>query len=149
MESELWVKSTISMLSVWLDFCADGFHRALVYDFFPNGSLQKFIFPPRNKDSFLGWDKLQQIALGIANGIEYLHQRCDQGILHFAINPHNILIDDSFNPKITDFGLVKMCSKNQSIVSMTVARGTLGYMAPKVFSRTFGNVSYKSDIYSY
>lgn len=132
-----------------LCFCADGFHRALVYDFFPNGSLQKFICPPSNKDSFLGWDKLQQIALGIANGIEYLHQGCDQRILHFDINPHNVLIDDNLTPKITDFGLAKMCSKNQSTISMTAARGKLGYMAPEVFSRNFGNVSYKSDIYSY
>ncbi|CAJ2674607.1 unnamed protein product, partial [Trifolium pratense] len=132
-----------------LGYCADGFHRALVYDFFPNGSLQKFISPPSNIDGFLGWDKLQQIALGIANGIEYLHQGCDERILHFDINPHNVLIDDSFIPKITDFGLAKICSKNQSIVSMTAARGTLGYMAPEVFSRNFGNVSYKSDIYSY
>ncbi|KAK2453251.1 rust resistance kinase Lr10 [Trifolium repens] len=132
-----------------LGYCADGFHRALVYDFFPNGSLQKFISPPSNKDSFLGWDKLQHIALGIASGIEYLHQGCDERILHFDINPHNVLIDDNFIPKITDFGLAKICSKNQSIVSMTAARGTLGYMAPEVFSRNFGNVSYKSDIYSY
>ncbi|KAK2399378.1 rust resistance kinase Lr10 [Trifolium repens] len=132
-----------------LGFCADGFHRALVYDFFPNGSLEKFISPLNNKDNFLGWDKLEQIALGIANGIEYLHQGCDQRILHFDINPHNVLIDDNFTPKITDFGLAKICSKNQSIVSMTTAKGTLGYMAPEVFSRNFGNVSYKSDIYSY
>ncbi|XP_024629923.2 rust resistance kinase Lr10 [Medicago truncatula] len=132
-----------------LGFCADGFRRALVYDFFPNGSLQKFISHLNNKDDFLGWDKLQQIALGIANGIEYLHQGCDQRILHFDINPHNILLDDNFTPKITDFGLAKMCSKNQSNVSMTTAKGTLGYMAPEVFSRNFGNVSYKSDIYSY
>ncbi|MCH85022.1 receptor-like kinase, partial [Trifolium medium] len=70
-----------------LGFCADGFRRALVYDFFPNGSLEKFISPSNNKDNFLGWDKLEQIALGIANGIEYLHQGCDQRILHFDINP--------------------------------------------------------------
>ncbi|KAI9073280.1 hypothetical protein K1719_044766 [Acacia pycnantha] len=91
-----------------LGFCADGCHRALVYDFFPNGSLQKFISSPDNKESFMGWSKLQQIALAIARGIEYLHQ-----------------------------------------VSMTATRGTLGYIAPEVFSRNFGNVSYKSDIYSY
>lgn len=132
-----------------LGFCADGFYRALVYDFFPNGSLQNFISQSNNKDTFLGWYKLQQIALGIAKGIEYLHQGCDQRILHFDINPHNILLDDNFTPKISDFGLAKLCSKNQSTVSMTAARGTLGYMAPEVFSRNFGNVSYKSDIYSY
>ncbi|KAI9073282.1 hypothetical protein K1719_044768 [Acacia pycnantha] len=57
-----------------LGFVFDGCHRALVYDFFPNGSLQKFISSPDNKESFMGWSKLQQIALAIARGIEYLHQ---------------------------------------------------------------------------
>ncbi|XP_061360110.1 rust resistance kinase Lr10-like isoform X2 [Gastrolobium bilobum] len=134
-----------------LGFCADGFYRALVYNFFPNGSLQNFIIPFNNidKDRFLDWEKLQQIALGIAKGIDYLHQGCDHRILHFDINPHNVLLDDKFVPKISDFGLAKLCSKNQSIVSVTAARGTLGYIAPEVFSRNFGNVSYKSDIYSY
>ncbi|KAK7385005.1 hypothetical protein VNO78_30712 [Psophocarpus tetragonolobus] len=132
-----------------LGFCADGFQRALVYDFFPNGPLQRFLVPPDNKDVFLGWEKLQQIALGIARGVEYLHLGCDHRILHFDINPHNVLLDEHFVPKITDFGLSKLCPKNQSTVSMTAARGTLGYIAPEVFSRNFGNVSYKSDIYSY
>ncbi|XP_054821433.1 rust resistance kinase Lr10-like [Prosopis cineraria] len=132
-----------------LGFCADGFYRALVYDFFPNGSLQKFISTPDNKENFLGWLKLQQIALDIAKGIEYLHQGCDYRILHFDINPHNVLLDLNFTSKISDFGLAKLCSKNQSTVSITAARGTLGYIAPEVFSRNFGNVSYKSDIYSY
>ncbi|KAK2421465.1 rust resistance kinase Lr10 [Trifolium repens] len=132
-----------------LGFCADGIHRALVYNFFPNGSLQSFIFPPDNKDHFMGWEKLQQIAFGIAKGIEYLHEGCNHPILHFDINPHNVLLDDTFTPKISDFGLAKICSKNLSMVSMTAARGTLGYMAPEVLSRNFGNVSLKSDIYSY
>ncbi|KAJ7959317.1 Receptor-like protein kinase [Quillaja saponaria] len=130
-------------------YCADGSRHALVYDFLPNGSLQKFISSPDNKDSFLGWDKLLEIALDIAKGIEYLHQGCDQRILHFDIKPHNVLLDKNFIPKISDFGLAKLCCKDQSIVSMTTARGTLGYIAPEVFSRNFGNVSYKSDVYSY
>ncbi|VVA39921.1 PREDICTED: rust resistance kinase Lr10 [Prunus dulcis] len=130
-------------------FCADGFRRALVYEFLPNGSLQDFISSPDNKNSFLGWDKMQDIALAIAKGIEYLHQGCDQRILHFDIKPHNVLLDHNFTPKISDFGLAKLCSKDQSIVSMTTARGTMGYIAPEVFSRNFGNVSYKSDVYSF
>ncbi|KAF7830692.1 rust resistance kinase Lr10-like [Senna tora] len=108
-----------------------------------------FISLPDNKDIFLGWNKLQQIALGIAKGIEYLHQGCDHRILHFDINPHNVLLDHNFIPKISDFGLAKLCSKNRSTVSITAIKGTLGYIAPEVFSRNFGNVSYKSDIYSY
>ncbi|XP_065622037.1 rust resistance kinase Lr10-like [Quercus suber] len=58
-------------------FCADGFRRALVYEFLPNDSLEKFISSV-DSNRFLGWEKLQDIALGIAKGIEYLHQGCDQ-----------------------------------------------------------------------
>ncbi|KAJ4839327.1 hypothetical protein Tsubulata_029964 [Turnera subulata] len=130
-------------------FCADGFRRALVYEYLPNDSLQKFIASADAKNHFLGWERLHRIALGIAKGIEYLHQGCDQRILHFDIKPQNILLDNDFNPKISDFGLAKLCSKDKSAVSMTTARGTIGYIAPEVFSRNFGNVSYKSDVYSF
>ena len=130
-------------------FCADGVKRALIYEFLPNESLEKFIFPTPVKNHSLGWEKLQDIAMGIAKGIEYLHQGCEQRILHFDIKPHNILLDQNFNPKISDFGLAKLCSKEQSAISMTAARGTMGYIAPEVISRNFGNVSYKSDVYSF
>ncbi|KAI8031354.1 Rust resistance kinase Lr10 [Camellia lanceoleosa] len=103
-------------------YCADGFKRVLVYEFLPNHSLEKFISSKHEKNS-LGWEKLHDIALGIAKGIDYLHQGCNQRILHFDIKPHNILLDHNFNPKISDFGLAKLCSKEQSVVSMTAARG--------------------------
>ncbi|KAL8534693.1 hypothetical protein ACS0TY_010646 [Phlomoides rotata] len=130
-------------------FCAEGFRRVVVYEFLPNDSLEKFIFQTESKRSSLGWEKLLEIALGIAKGIEYLHQGCDQQILHFDIKPHNILLDENLIPKISDFGLAKLCSKEQSGVTMTAARGTMGYIAPEVLSRTFGKVSYKSDVYSF
>jgi serine/threonine protein kinase len=129
--------------------CADGFRRALVYEFLPNDSLEKFISSTDTKKCILNWDKLHDIALGIAKGIEYLHQGCGQRILHFDIKPHNVLLDQNFNPKISDFGLAKLCSKDQSAVSMTTVRGTMGYIAPEVFSRNFGNVSSKADVYSF
>ncbi|KAJ4949730.1 hypothetical protein NE237_008286 [Protea cynaroides] len=116
----------------------------------PNESLEKLIFTKAaDVNPALDWEKLQDIAIGIARGIEYLHQGCEQRILHFDIKPNNILLDDNLNPKISDFGLAKLCMKGQSIVSMTAARGTMGYIAPEVFSRNFGNVSYKSDVYSF
>ncbi|XP_031500352.1 rust resistance kinase Lr10-like [Nymphaea colorata] len=132
-----------------LGFCNERFKRPLVYEFMPNGSLEKFIFSSKSQPCELGWDKLHEIAVGVARGIEYLHQGCDQRILHFDIKPHNILLDHKFMPKISDFGLAKFCSKDQSIVSMTAARGTPGYIAPEVVSRNFGNISYKSDVYSF
>ncbi|KAF6992855.1 hypothetical protein CFC21_009811 [Triticum aestivum] len=94
-------------------------------------------------------EKLLDIALGIARGMEYLHQGCNQRILHFDIKPHNILLDYNFNPKISDFGLAKLCARDQSIVTLTAARGTMGYIAPELYSRNFGGVSYKSDVYSF
>ncbi|XP_058218086.1 rust resistance kinase Lr10-like [Rhododendron vialii] len=128
-------------------YCADGYKKALVYEYLPH-DLEKFIASDHKKAS-LGWEKLQDIALGIAKGIEYLHQGCDQRIVHFDIKPHNILLDKIFIPKISDFGLAKLCSKEQSVVSMTTARGMVGYIAPEVFSRNFGNVLHKSDVYSF
>jgi serine/threonine protein kinase len=81
--------------------------------------------------------------------MEYLHQGCNQRILHFDIKPHNILLDYNFNPKISDFGLAKLCARDQSIVTLTAARGTMGYIAPELYSRNFGGISYKSDVYSF
>ncbi|KAL3652434.1 hypothetical protein CASFOL_002115 [Castilleja foliolosa] len=129
-------------------YCADGYRRALVYEFLENDSLEKYI-SSGNQSSTLGWEKLHKIAIGIAKGIDYLHRGCNQRILHFDIKPHNILLDHNLNPRVADFGLAKLCSKDQSVVTMTAARGTIGYIAPEVFSRNFGKVSYKSDIYSF
>ncbi|GKV54013.1 hypothetical protein SLEP1_g60523, partial [Rubroshorea leprosula] len=92
---------------------------------------------------------LYQIAVGIARGLEYLHRGCNTRILHFDIKPHNILLDDDFCPKISDFGLAKLCPRKESMVSMADARGTIGYIAPEVFCRNIGRVSHKSDVYSY
>ncbi|XVE69249.1 hypothetical protein DITRI_Ditri09bG0137300 [Diplodiscus trichospermus] len=131
-----------------LGFCFEGRRRALIYEFVPNGSLEKFIFQ-KKADRQLKWEMLYQIAVGIARGLEYLHRGCNTRILHFDIKPHNILLDNEFCPKISDFGLAKLCPEKESAISMTGARGTVGYIAPEVYSRNFGRVSHKSDVYSY
>ncbi|GKU89110.1 hypothetical protein SLEP1_g3297 [Rubroshorea leprosula] len=90
-----------------------------------------------------------EIALGVARGIEYLHRGCQMQILHFDIKPHNILLDDNFNPKVSDFGLAKLYPIDDSFVSLTAARGTPGYIAPELFYKNIGGVSYKADVYSF
>ncbi|KAJ6792720.1 rust resistance kinase Lr10-like isoform X1 [Iris pallida] len=135
-----------------LGYCPEGPRRALIYEFMPNQSLDRFIFPREYREAAappFSMEKLQEIVLGTARGIEYLHQGCDQRILHFDIKPHNILLDRDFNPKISDFGLAKLCSRDESAITMTAARGTKGYIAPEVYSRNFGTVSHKSDVYSF
>ena len=78
-----------------------------------------------------------------------MHRGCDIQILHFDIKPHNILLDDKFIPKISDFGLAKYCSTDKNTVTMTVARGTIGYVAPELINRSIGAVSYKADVYGF
>ncbi|KAL9994247.1 putative glycerophosphodiester phosphodiesterase, protein kinase RLK-Pelle-LRK10L-2 family [Helianthus debilis subsp. tardiflorus] len=130
-------------------FCLEGHRRALIYEFMPNGSLEKFIYGQSSSGSQLGWEKLHQIAIGIAQGLEYLHTGCNTRILHLDIKPHNILLDQNFCPKISDFGLSKLFPDRTSMISMSRMRGTPGYIAPELFSRNFGQVSHKSDVYSY
>ncbi|MED6144323.1 hypothetical protein PIB30_014671 [Stylosanthes scabra] len=131
-----------------IGFCIEGSKRALVYELMQNGSLEKYIFSHQDNAS-LSCEKLFSIALGVARGIEYLHNGCNIKILHFDIKPHNILLDENFNPKVSDFGLARLYPTDTSIVSLTAARGTIGYMAPELFYRNVGAISYKADVYSF
>uniref|UniRef100_A0ACD5VP80 Uncharacterized protein n=1 Tax=Avena sativa TaxID=4498 RepID=A0ACD5VP80_AVESA len=115
-------------------FCSEEMGRAL------------YIFSAERSFS---WDKLNEIALGIARGIDYLHQGCDMQILHFDIKPHNILLDSNFVPKVADFGLAKLYPRGDSFIPLSAMRGTVGYIAPEMISRSFGIVSSKSDVYSF
>ncbi|PNX91238.1 kinase-like protein [Trifolium pratense] len=81
-----------------IGFCIDRSKRALVYEFMPNGSLDKYISTKEDAMS-LTTKKMYEISLGVAHGIAYLHQGCDMQILHFDIKPHNILLDENFIPK--------------------------------------------------
>ncbi|KAG6517292.1 rust resistance kinase Lr10-like [Zingiber officinale] len=131
-----------------LGFCCDGPHRALVYEFMDKGSLAKLISNEEMRH-VVGAQRLLDIALGIARGLEYLHNGCERRILHLDIKPHNVLLDNNLQPKISDFGLAKLQSRKESVVTLTGARGTIGYIAPEVFMRSLGGVSHKSDVYSF
>nr|XP_007161519.1 hypothetical protein PHAVU_001G076100g [Phaseolus vulgaris]ESW33513.1 hypothetical protein PHAVU_001G076100g [Phaseolus vulgaris] len=131
-----------------IGYCVDGKKRALVYEFMSNGSLDKYIFS-KEESTPLSYEKIYEISIGIAGGIAYLHQGCDMQILHFDIKPHNILLDDNFVPKVSDFGLAKLHATIDGVVNITAPRGTLGYMAPELFYKNMGGVSYKADVYSF
>ncbi|XP_052199480.1 LEAF RUST 10 DISEASE-RESISTANCE LOCUS RECEPTOR-LIKE PROTEIN KINASE-like 2.4 isoform X4 [Diospyros lotus] len=141
--------SHVNIVSL-LGFCYENGKKALIFEFMANGSLDKFIYD-RNmpNEHELGLEELYKIVVGVAKGLEYLHLGCKTRILHFDIKPHNILLDENFCPKISDFGLAKQCLHKQSIISLFGTRGTIGYIAPELFSRNYGGVSYKVDVYSY
>jgi len=132
-----------------LGYCFESFTSALVYEYMANGSLDKFIFSRKEKGQMLRWVQLYSIALGAARGIAYLHQDCEKRIIHFDIKPHNILLDADFTPKVSDFGLAKLCGKGEDNVSMTGGRGTPGYVAPELCDGDAGPVTDKSDVYSF
>uniref|UniRef100_A0A0D3CYJ6 Protein kinase domain-containing protein n=1 Tax=Brassica oleracea var. oleracea TaxID=109376 RepID=A0A0D3CYJ6_BRAOL len=130
-----------------LGFCSEGSKRAIIYEFLENGSLDKFISSKRSSN--MDWKVLYEIALGVARGLEYLHHGCRTRIVHFDIKPQNVLLDNDLCPKVSDFGLAKLCERKESMLSLLDTRGTIGYIAPEVFSRVYGRVSHKSDVYSY
>ncbi|KAI3886708.1 hypothetical protein MKX03_011130 [Papaver bracteatum] len=125
-----------------LGFCDEGQHRLLVYEFMSNSSLADHLFGISKPD----WNRRVQIAFGISRGLMYLHEECSTQIIHCDIKPQNILLDDSFTAKISDFGLAKLLITSQTRAS-TGIRGTRGYVAPEWFRNT--PVSSKVDVYSY
>lgn len=127
-------------------FCSDGTHRLLAYEYMPNGSLDKWIFKKNQGEFLLDWDTRFNIALGTAKGLAYLHEDCDSKIVHCDIKPENVLLDDHFMAKVSDFGLAKLMNREQSHV-FTTLRGTRGYLAPEWITNYA--ISEKSDVYSY
>ncbi|KAJ1433473.1 Serine-threonine/tyrosine-protein kinase, catalytic domain [Sesbania bispinosa] len=125
-------------------FCFEWKLRALVYEYMANGSLDKYLF---REDRTLGFEKLHEIAIGTARGIAYLHEECPQRIVHYDIKPGNILLDEKFSPKVADFGLAKLCNRENTHITMTGGRGTPGYAAPELWLPF--PVTHKCDVYSF
>jgi serine/threonine protein kinase len=125
-------------------FCFEKNLIALVYEYMGNGSLDKYLF---QDNETLGFEKLQEIAIGTAKGIAYLHESCEQRIIHYDIKPGNILLDMNFNPKVADFGLAKLSNRENTHITMTGGRGTPGYAAPELWMPF--PVTHKCDVYSF
>ncbi|CAN0903969.1 G-type lectin S-receptor-like serine/threonine-protein kinase At2g19130 [Linum grandiflorum] len=112
----------------------------------PNGSLDSRLFHDHDRNATLSWKTRYTIAVGIARGLMYLHDKCRDCIIHCDIKPENILLDTNMSPKVADFGLAKLVGRNFSRV-LTTMRGTRGYLAPEWISGT--PVTAKVDVFSY
>ncbi|KAK6141130.1 hypothetical protein DH2020_025121 [Rehmannia glutinosa] len=119
--------------------------KMLVYDYMENGSLDSHLFNCE-KSKVLKWEIRYRIALGIARGLAYLHEKCRDCIIHCDIKPENILLDADFCPRVGDFGLAKLVGRDFSRV-LTTMRGTRGYLAPEWISGVA--ITTKADVYSY
>lgn len=126
-------------------FCFHRAKRALVYEYVENGSLDKYLFGSQNRD--IEFEKLHEIAIGTAKGLAYLHEECQHRIIHYDIKPENVLLDVNLEPKVADFGLAKLCSRENNVSVNTHFRGTRGYAAPEMWKAY--PVTHKCDIYSF
>lgn len=124
-------------------FCAYRGQRFLVYEYMNKGSLDRTLF---KGEQALEWRERFEIAIGTARGLAYLHSGCEHKIIHCDVKPENILLHDKSQVKISDFGLSKLLSPEESGL-FTTLRGTRGYLAPEWL--TSSAISDKTDVYSY
>ncbi|KAI3828652.1 hypothetical protein L1987_02760 [Smallanthus sonchifolius] len=126
-----------------IGWCHDETQFLLVYEFMPNGSLDSHLF---YKKTLLKWDVRYNIATGLASALLYLHEECEQCVVHRDIKASNIMLDSGFNAKLGDFGLARLMNHELDLKTTGLA-GTLGYMAPEY--ATTGKASKESDVYSF
>ncbi|XP_010549447.1 PREDICTED: probable LRR receptor-like serine/threonine-protein kinase At1g29720 [Tarenaya hassleriana] len=124
--------------------CVEKNQLLLVYEYMENNSLAHALFGKSMLK--LDWETRQKICVGIARGIEYLHEGSMIRMVHRDIKTTNVLLDGDLNAKISDFGLARLRNEEQSHISTKVA-GTIGYMAPEYALR--GQLTEKADVYSF
>uniref|UniRef100_A0A7N0VMV6 Protein kinase domain-containing protein n=1 Tax=Kalanchoe fedtschenkoi TaxID=63787 RepID=A0A7N0VMV6_KALFE len=127
-------------------FCLAGVERLLVYELIPNASLDRFLAEDV-KRAQLNWELRYKIIEGTARGLLYLHQDSSLRIIHRDLKASNILLDAEMNPKISDFGMARLFTLDQTQCKTSRIVGTYGYMAPEYAMR--GQFSVKSDVYSF
>ncbi|CAM6051123.1 unnamed protein product [Sphagnum compactum] len=130
-----------------IGYCADGDQRLLVYEFMPLGCLEDHLHDlPPDKDA-LDWNTRMKIAAGAARGLEYLHDKANPPVIYRDFKSSNILLDEGFHPKLSDFGLAKLGPVGDKTHVSTRVMGTYGYCAPE-YAMT-GQLTLKSDVYSF
>ncbi len=136
-------------------WCHEKGSLLLVYEYMPNGSLDKLLQGcaggKEEEEEAAGlsscWDVRQTILKGVAAALAYLHEDCQQCVLHRDVKPSNVLLDHNFNPHLADFGLARLIDHRTENVQTTIIAGTRGYLAPELIQ--VGKVSTKSDVFSF
>ncbi|XP_066361588.1 probable serine/threonine-protein kinase PBL25 [Miscanthus floridulus] len=128
-------------------YCADGDQRLLVYEYMALGSLADHLLDSTPDQVPLSWYLRMKIAHGTAKGLEYLHEKANPPVIYRDLKSPNILLDEKYNPKLSDFGLAKLGPVGGKTHISTRVMGTYGYCAPE-YIRT-GQLTVKTDVYSF
>lgn len=134
-----------------IGWCYERREFILVYEYLPNGSLDRFIFcddKSSMEESTISWETRLSVVTGSAQALDYLHNGCEERILHRDIKSSNIMLDSEFNPKLGDFGLARTIKlSDQTHHSTKELAGTPGYMAPE--SILTGRFTIETDVYAF
>ncbi|KAK6138524.1 hypothetical protein DH2020_027727 [Rehmannia glutinosa] len=125
----------------------DSSQNLLCYELVPNGSLEAWLHGPLGLNCPLDWDTRMKIALDAARGLAYLHEDSQPCVIHRDFKASNILLENNFHAKVSDFGLAKQAPEGRGNYLSTRVMGTFGYVAPE-YAMT-GHLLVKSDVYSY
>ncbi|CAI9088209.1 OLC1v1022483C1 [Oldenlandia corymbosa var. corymbosa] len=126
-------------------WCVEKGELLLVYEFMANGSLDQMLYR-ESEDNPLQWPYRYNIAVGLASALTYLHQECEQQVIHRDIKTSNIMLDGCYNARLGDFGLARLMDHDKSPCS-TLTAGTMGYLAPEYLQ--YGKATDKTDVFSY
>ncbi|XP_059647091.1 L-type lectin-domain containing receptor kinase IV.1-like [Cornus florida] len=127
-----------------LGYCRRKGELLLVYDYMPNGSLDKFLYD--QPEFTLNWSQRFRVIKGVASGLFYLHEEWEQVVVHRDIKASNVLLDGEFNGRLGDFGLARLY-RHGTVPQTTRVVGTFGYLAPE-HSRT-GKATTSTDVYAF
>jgi len=139
-------------------WCYENRELLLVYEFMPNGSLDKYLFGDKSFGNCgleggycsltLDWETRHRVIHGVAQALDYLHNGCEKRVLHRDIKASNIMLDSDYNAKLGDFGLARTIQqRNETHHSTKEIAGTPGYMAPETFLT--GRATVETDVYAF
>ncbi|XP_022851261.1 LRR receptor-like serine/threonine-protein kinase FEI 1 isoform X3 [Olea europaea var. sylvestris] len=124
-------------------YCNSPTSKLLIYDFLSGGSLDEAL---HERGEQLDWAARLNIITGAAKGLAYLHHDCSPRVIHRDIKSSNILLDENFDARVSDFGLAKLLKDDESHIT-TIVAGTFGYLAPEYMQS--GRATEKTDVYSF
>lgn len=127
-----------------LGYCRRKGELLLVYDYMPNGSLDKYLYNRPNVT--LDWGKRFKVIKGVALGLFYLHEQWEQVVIHRDVKASNVLLDGEFNGRLGDFGLARLYDRGTDPKTTHVV-GTFGYLAPE-YART-GKATPRTDVFAF